>query len=317
MRAYLSELIWRRGKTPSILVVDDQPANIRLVNDVFKDDFKIFMASSGEQALSQCKTHMPDLVLLDVVMPGMNGHQVCTQLKEDALTSHIPIIFLTAQHDEADEVLGFELGAVDFIAKPINTVILSARVDTHMALKIQGDLLTKAVMVDGLTGIANRRKFDMDLQLNWLHCCRNKFALSLLMIDVDYFKRYNDFYGHQQGDKCLQQIAQCISQVVKRPYDLAARYGGEEFVCLLPNTDHRGAVQLADTILKQVRGLELAHSWSETAKIATVSIGLATITLSADTTRNQEELLLTADQALFVSKEAGRNRLTAIDMDNF
>lgn len=293
------------GRRPNILIVDDQPTNIRIVHAIFKDKFDVLMATNGEQALAQCLNHLPDLVLLDIMMPDINGHEVCTRLKANPLTSHIPVIFLTAHQDEDSEILGFELGAVDFITKPINLTIMSARVSTHLALKFQQDILEMAAMVDGLTGVANRRKFNEYLTTHRLQSMRKHQDLSLLMLDVDFFKRYNDHYGHPMGDECLKKIAQVIKQSVQRPYDLVARYGGEEFVCLLPETNYQGAVTLANKILDQVRMLAIPHQGAEQHQIVTLSIGVATMQAEQDT----DALVKCADQALYAAKQAGRNQV--------
>lgn len=289
---------------PKLLVVDDQVINIRLVGELFKEDYDIFMAMTGEQAIAQCQSVMPDLVLLDLVMPGLNGHEVCRRLKDDPRTEAIPIIFLSAHRDEIDEAMGFELGAVDYISKPINRTILRARVRTQIALKIQADFLKSIAHADGLTGVANRRKFDEDLEIAWLQCARNRQPLALVILDVDYFKRYNDRYGHQQGDDCLREVAQAIKRTLKRPYDMVARYGGEEFVCLLPNTDTAGARHLAGLILETVVALAIPHGGSAVNAVVTVSIGAASALAAPDL--SPSALLKWADQQLYEAKRNGR-----------
>jgi diguanylate cyclase (GGDEF)-like protein len=249
------------------------------------------------------------LVLLDVVMPGIDGYEVCRQLKADPITALIPIIFVTAHFDEADEVRGFELGAVDFIHKPINPLITQMRVRNQLLIKQQADLLRSIALNDGLTGIANRRKFDANLETQWQHCQRNAQPLSLLMLDVDFFKRYNDHYGHQQGDICLQEIARTLEESLQRPLDLAARYGGEEFALILPHTDMKGASYIADKILLNVQNLGLEHQTSDAADWVTLSIGAATITPTA--AANPTQLLSAADQQLYLAKSAGRAQLSA------
>ncbi|HET8709738.1 MAG TPA: diguanylate cyclase, partial [Spongiibacteraceae bacterium] len=234
-----------QSRRPRILVVDDQVINVRLLHELFKDDCDVLMATSGQLALSVCSAQLPDLVLLDVMMPDIDGHEVCRLLKLDPATRDIPVIFITGQHGEEDEVAGFALGAVDFISKPINPIIVRARVHTHLLLKLQSDKIRSMAMSDGLTGIANRRKFDGEAERCWRHCLRELLPLSIFMIDVDYFKRYNDRYGHQNGDNCLHAIAQTLHSILQRPYDVAARYGGEEFACVLGHTDARGAEKIA------------------------------------------------------------------------
>lgn len=299
---------------PKLLIVDDQPTNIRVLHELFRQDCDVFMATSGEQAISVCQTQLPDLILLDVVMEGMDGHEVCRRLKADPATQGIPIIFITAQQQESDEVLGLELGAVDFITKPINTTIVRARVRTHLTLKLQSDLLRSMALMDGLTGVANRRKFNEDILAAWRLCLREQKPLSLILVDVDYFKRYNDRYGHQAGDDCLKSVAQTLSETVRRPYDLVARYGGEEFTCVLPNTVLSGAVEIAERMQERVRTLGIEHSASDVDRVVTISLGVATLTPTRDL--EFQALIEAADKQLYEAKNAGRARVCSSAMSS-
>jgi len=290
-----------------LLLVDDQRINILVLHELFREECEVFMATDGEQALHMCRTLLPDLVLLDVHMEGLDGHQVCRHLKDDPQTSEIPIIFVTAQGAEEDEVRGFELGAVDFIVKPINPVIVRARVNTHLTLKRQSDMLRSVALLDGLTGVANRRMFDEKLERDWRQCMREQVTLSVIMIDVDYFKRYNDRYGHLQGDTCLQTLAKVLDDVINRPYDLLARYGGEEFACVLPNTHLKGAVQIAERMRANVEALKMEHLGSETAQIITISMGVAAMSPVNDIA--PKALVAEADKQLYQAKQAGRARV--------
>ena len=294
---------------PKLLIVDDQPTNIRVLHELFREDCDVFMATSGEQAISVCQAQLPDLILLDVVMEGMDGHEVCRRLKVDPMTHDIPIIFITAQQHDSDEVLGLELGAVDFITKPINTTIVRARVRTHLTLKLQSDLLRSMALMDGLTGVANRRKFDEDILAAWRLCFREQKPLSLILVDVDYFKRYNDRYGHLAGDDCLKSVAQTLSETVRRPYDLVARYGGEEFACVLPNTVLSGAVEIAERMQARVRTLGIEHSASDVDRVVTISLGVATLTPTGEL--GFEALIEAADKQLYEAKSGGRARVSS------
>lgn len=294
---------------PKLLIVDDQAMNIRVVHEVFRNDCEVYMATSGAQALEKARSLLPDLILLDVVMPGMSGHEVCQKIKADPGLATIPIIFVTAHYDEADEVRGFELGAVDFIHKPINPTITRARVRNQLLLKQQSDILRSYAMVDGLTGIANRRKFEASFNRNWLLCKRDQEPLSLFMIDVDYFKKFNDHYGHQDGDTCLRKIAQTLQATLTRPFDLAARFGGEEFVCLLPKTEATGAMTVAKKVEQAIRALNIAHAQSDIASYVTVSIGIVTTTPKQNS--ESQQLIATADQQLYNAKKSGRNQISA------
>ncbi|MEO4048288.1 PleD family two-component system response regulator [Pseudomonas sp. CAU 1711] len=299
---------YRHGR-PKLLVVDDQSLNIRVLHQLFRDECDVHMATSGEQALNVCQELLPDLILLDVMMEGLDGYQVCQRLKEIPATRDIPVIFVTGKSDEDDEAKGFELGAVDYISKPFNPVVVRARVRTHLTLKLQNDYLHALAMLDGLTGIPNRRAFDEHLAVAWAQACRDGRPLSLLMIDVDHFKKYNDHYGHLQGDQCLQQVAQALASVLHRPYDLLARFGGEEFAGLLPDTDESGALQLAQRMQAAIAELELEHAASDVSDRLTLSIGLATMRPTPLGSADQH--LSYADEQLYRAKHEGRNRICA------
>ena len=294
---------------PKLLVVDDQRINILVLNELFREDCDVFMATSGEQALQVCRAQLPDLVLLDVQMDGIDGYEVCRRLKADAESRNIPVIFITAQGGEADEVRGLQLGAVDFIAKPINPVIVRARVQTHLTLKLQSDILRSMALLDGLTGVANRRKFDEQLLRDWRQSQREQTSLSLILVDVDHFKRYNDHYGHQAGDAALQAVARVLTSTLRRPHDLLARYGGEEFVGVLPNTGLSEAVELAERMQAGVRALNLEHLGSPEAQVVTISLGVATVVARSDLA--PQALVEAADQQLYAAKQAGRARVCA------
>jgi diguanylate cyclase (GGDEF)-like protein len=289
-----------------LLIVDDQPANVQALHQVFASDHQVFMATSGPQALSVCAAKAPDLVLLDVVMPGMNGYEVCRRLKADPATRDIPVIFVTAHNDEAAETQGLDAGAVDFISKPINPKIVRARVKTHLTLKRQSDLLRQWVYMDGLTNVCNRRFFDEQLLVVWGQAVRQGTPLSVILLDIDYFKRYNDHYGHQAGDECLRRVAAELKAGLKRPGDLLARYGGEEFVCLLPDTPAEGALALAQQLGQRINDAGIEHARSAISRVVTVSLGACT--KPQDTVGSAAALLREADAQLYIAKSRGRNQ---------
>ena len=295
---------------PKLLVVDDQPINIRIINELFRADCDLHMATHGEQAIAVSKTLQPDLILLDIMMDGMDGLEVCRRLKMDPATAAIPVIFITAKREEDDEALGLELGAVDYISKPLNSAIVRARVKTHLTLKLQNDYLKGLATLDGLTGIPNRRAFDVRLAQAWSQACREGGTLSLMMIDIDYFKRYNGHFGHVQGDDCLRQVAKAIAQSVNRPYDMAARFGGEEFACVLPETTLQGALILAEKIQARISQLAIAHLGSEVSEWVSLSIGVASLQPRVD--REPSELIALADQQLYQAKHNGRNQIFSL-----
>lgn len=287
-----------------ILVVDDQPTNVRTIHQIFSDLYEVFVAQNGEQALAFCHGSPPDLVLLDVEMPGMSGLEVCRRLKQHAETMDIPVIFVTGRERPEDETACWDAGCVDFVSKPVNAVTLRNRVGVHLKLKFQTDLLREMVFVDGLTGVANRRYFDERLALEWRRCHRNNLSLALIIADVDWFKRYNDNYGHQAGDDCLRKVATALKGVVRHPIDLVARYGGEEFVCLLPETDDETALTIANRMDSAVRNLKIVHSASEAGGIVTISMGVA-VTVP-DVGNSRENLVRMADTQLYRAKQQGR-----------
>lgn len=289
---------------PRLLVVDDQPINIQVMYQAFAGDFQVFMATSGEQALNICRNNPPDLVLLDIVMPGMDGFQVCTQLKADEATRHIPVIFVTAHNDPAEETHGLSVGAVDFIAKPVNPAVVRARVKTHLTVKFQSDVLRKLVFLDGLSGVFNRRYFDQQIAIEWARSVRASTPLSLLLLDVDHFKLFNDRYGHQAGDDALRLIAVTLKSALRRPADLVARYGGEEFACVLPETSFEDAMGLAGDLERKIRERAIPHEDSGVAPVVTISIGIAT--REGNTDGNAPALIGLADNQLYLAKHSGR-----------
>lgn len=289
-----------------ILIVDDQTMNIRVMHNILKEDYEVLMATDGQTAIDLCHDQSPDLVLLDVVMPDMGGHEICKKLVNDPATAHIPIIFVTSHSQDIDESFGLELGAVDFISKPINPITVKARIKNHLALKLQNDYLRSMAHIDGLTGVFNRRRFDEEVNLSWRHCLREQQPLSLLLIDLDYFKLFNDHYGHIAGDACLKTIAQALKNMPHRPRDLFARYGGEEFAYILPNTNESGAKHCATRVLNTVRDLQINHSESDVANFMTISIGVNTVIPKHDF--SILNFIEQADQALYQAKLNGRNR---------
>jgi len=292
----------------TVLLVDDVPANLSLLSGILRDDYRIQLATSGAKALELVAASAPDLILLDVMMPEMDGHEVCKRLKSNPATRDIPVLFVTAQNQIEDEELGLTLGAMDYIHKPISPPIIKARVRNHIALKLQTDALKRLTRVDGLTNVSNRRHFDDTLDTEMQRAKRTQSQLSVLMIDVDYFKPFNDHYGHGAGDQCLKQIAQAMQSEVSRPMDLLARYGGEEFVALLPGTDLKGACKVAEALREAVAALHIPHASSPVAEHVTICVGVATCngaTLTGD-------LLGQADQALYQAKQAGRNQIKSI-----
>ncbi len=294
---------------PKLLIVDDEPVNIQILYQIFERDCEVFMATNGPDALQVCAQKSPDLILLDVIMPGMDGIEVCRRLKAGEDTQGIPIIFVTSQHRPDEEAAGLEVGAVDFISKPVSPPVVKARVKTHLTLKAQADALRAMAFIDGLTGVANRRYFDEHLQREWRGCARNQQPIALIMMDIDHFKKFNDYYGHQAGDDGLTAVAQELKRGVKRSHDLVARYGGEEFACLLPATDLAGARAKAEELRKGVEDLKIAHDASPSSEYLTISLGVAVVVPGVD--QSPDVIINMADEQLYKAKGAGRNRVAA------
>ena len=296
---------------PRILIVDDERFNLNTLHGLLKDDYKIMVATSGEQALKAVVTGRPDLILLDINMPGMDGYEVCRILKSDTLTMGVPIIFITGLSDADDETRGLELGAADYITKPFNLSVVRARVRTQMRLKQQSDLLESFAFRDGLTGLANRRAFDDRAASEWNRCMRAGLPLSAMMIDVDHFKLYNDSYGHARGDDCLRAVAQALALKVQRAGDFVARYGGEEFVVLLPDADPASALAVGESLRHAVESLGMEHRASKVCGHVTISVGVASAHPSES--GGLAALLERADSMLYACKAAGRNCVKGLD----
>jgi diguanylate cyclase (GGDEF)-like protein len=292
---------------PKILIVDDEQMFVKLMDATLKDEYELTFALNSDEALKKASEELPDLILLDVVMAPESGFDVCYTLKSEHRTKNIPILFITSSGTMKDEVRGLELGAVDYITKPVSPPIVKARVRNHMDLKKYKDRLEKIASEDVLTGLATRRRFEEVLQSEWRRCRRHEAPLSVAMMDIDYFKPYNDNYGHGAGDECLRKVGRALGKEVKRAADLVARYGGEEFVCVLPDTDLEGAMAFAHALRKAVLDLEIPHEHSQAANTVTMSIGISTFVPTED--REPFDLVRAADKKLYAAKQAGRNRV--------
>jgi diguanylate cyclase (GGDEF)-like protein len=292
----------------SILVVDDSRLNLQMIKDILGTDHQIHCATSGKEALTIIMSKRVDLILLDVIMPEMDGFELCKLIKSNPQTQNIPVIFVSYRDEVEDQARGLEIGAIDFITKPVNPSIIKARVKNHLELKRYRDMLEELSTIDGLTGIANRRYLDEVLEKEWRRALRTGDILAVILIDIDYFKKYNDCYGHVAGDECLRKVAKALKDSVKRAGELVARYGGEEFVVVLRSVSKEDALKLGEILRQDVESLNILHAQSEVSRYVTISAGVAAVIPN-------RELLYTslfskADNALYQAKEKGRNKVS-------
>jgi diguanylate cyclase (GGDEF)-like protein len=311
----------------TLLIVDDHLDNVRSLASLLSNSgYLVRKATSGEMALETIQVAPPDLVLLDIRMPEIDGYEVCERLKANLQTSRIPVIFLSASNDTDDKVRAFAVGGADYVTKPFQAEEVLARVrhqitilrqqqqliiqnhqlrQTEAALQQANLELERLANTDCLTQIANRRCFNAILEQEWQRLRREQQPLSLILCDIDYFKNYNDRYGHPAGDVCLQQVAHIISDCIRRPADIVARYGGEEFAIILPNTYQEGAVAVVEAIRATLQSLQIPHAASAIAAHITVSAGIACLTPALNSSCQQ--LIAAADIALYRAKATGRN----------
>lgn len=292
---------------PTILVVDDERSSLDVLMHILKPEYDLRIAKSGTSALKVAEECHPDLILLDILMPDMDGFELLTRLKSSDSTRDIPIIFITGLAQAEDEEKAFNLGARDYIVKPFNNSIVRARVRTQLQIVKQIRTIERLGMIDALTDIPNRRRFDNHLAVEWGQAVRTQSSLALLMADADHFKIYNDTYGHPQGDLLLQTLAQCIVACLRRPSDLAARLGGEEFGVIFPNTDLAGAIQVAECIRSLVESTSVPCLYKDAATLITVSVGAAALIPGPDD--KLEDFFAQADAKLYEAKMHGRNKV--------
>ncbi|NOQ65042.1 MAG: diguanylate cyclase [Methyloprofundus sp.] len=304
-----------------ILLVDDSTNNIELLSDILADDYDILFATSGTKALAIAAKLQPDLILLDIVMPEMDGYQIIQALKNNPSTQHIPVIFISAKSLSTDMLKGFKLGAVDYITKPFVFEEVSVRVKTHVEkqqlikkLQTANQQLELLSRTDGLTGVANRRYFDAFLAAAILQAQQQQSSLNLILIDIDFFKLFNDHYGHLQGDSCLIQVAEQLKHYAQRDGELVARYGGEEFAIILAGLPANEALAHAQKCLQSIENLKIAHQASKCNVYVTISMGIVSPRKLNEMT--VENMIQHADTALYQAKQAGRNQLITYRQEN-
>ena len=290
------------NQKPVILVVDDATLNLQTLAHILKNDYTVKIAHSGEKALELARQDpLPEVILLDVEMPHMDGYAVCEHLQKNTETSSIPVIFVTGKDSREEEERGLSLGAVDYITKPLHPSIIKARLKTHITLKHQHDLLKTVAMRDQLTGLYNRHYLTDILISKVTYATRHKEPLSVVLIDIDFFKAINDTYGHLVGDDVLREIGGVIERNA-RSEDVAARFGGEEFILLLHGCDRDGAVKKAEFLRQEIE----AHY--PVGIDVTASFGVVQFDETMETCTH---FLDYADQALYKAKKKGRNQVIA------
>lgn len=307
------------------LIIEDSKTSAALVAQQFERmGIETLVAHNGKDGIELFQRHRPQLVLLDVIMPEMDGFEVAQQIRQiEKSGDWTPIIFLSARDKDADLERGIIAGGDDYLRKPVSEVVLAAKVramqrilsmrNSLLALTTRLDDMNRDLVrlstVDALTGIANRRRFDEALYKEWRRAMRRQYPITLLMCDIDFFKQYNDAQGHQAGDECIRSVARAIEDTLKRPGDLVARYGGEEFAAILPDTDFDGAQMVAESVRSAVAELGIPHGRSSVASRVTLSVGAASMVPRRGAPASGEELIEVADKALYAAKSAGRNRI--------
>ncbi len=307
-------------KPALVLIVDDDLFMRKiLVRYLERENYRVVEAADGMEALALYQEHQPDMILLDAMMPVLDGFECCSRIQKIPNGDHTPILIITALDDRESVDRAYEVGASDYVTKPIHWAVLRQRVRrlleqanlreqleaANQQLAVFIKELQRLVSIDGLTQVANRRCLDEYLDQECKRSHREQLPISLVLCDIDFFKNYNDNYGHQEGDHCLQEIAQALSQCTNRPADLVARYGGEEFAIILPNTDAEGGMNVAMRATKMVRSLKLLHNHSKAAPYVTISCGVATLVPPQQF--EPINILKAADLALYLAKAEGRN----------
>ena len=320
----------------TIMIVDDSSAIRSIIKAILNEAgySDLLFAESGEELFEQLNTKI-DLIILDIILPNINGIDICRTLKSKKGFKDIPVVMVTALTETEPLEQAFAAGAIDYITKPINKVELLARINSILKLKHETDQrkarekklievtqkleaavkeLNQLSSLDGLTGISNRRHFDQYINLEWKRGKRNLKPLSIILADIDFFKNYNDTYGHQAGDNCLKEVAVSLKSVLRRPGDMVFRYGGEEFAVVLPETPKGGAIVLAQKMCQTIQSLNIEHQNSEISSTLTLSLGVSSSLPASNLT--PEQLIYAADQALYSAKHEGRNCVKFLSIKN-
>jgi len=293
-------------KKNTVMIVDDDALNIAALTQILENDYTLYVERDGFKAIELAKELLPDLILLDIVMPGIDGFEVLSRLKSIHETSEIPVVFITGLSNIQAEEQGLALGATDYIYKPFSTPIVKLRIRNQLQIVNQLRLINHLSITDTLTGLFNRRHFNTRLNYEWKRAIREKTLLSIVMVDVDNFKKYNDAYGHLQGDVVLKSIANIIKQQLLRATDMLARWGGEELAALLPVTDLPGAIIVAEKLRAAVEGHFFPYIDAPGSSQVTISLGVNCV--APWKYSNMKLFIDEADKALYQAKRLGKNR---------
>ncbi|MCL2188136.1 MAG: diguanylate cyclase [Defluviitaleaceae bacterium] len=292
--------------TNSVLIIDDEVMHLRALVDMLRDEYTVYAERDGTHSLESALKLKPDLILLDILMPGTNGFDEIKRLKNDEHTKNIPIIFLTGLNAPEDEVRGFLHGAVDYITKPFNAHAVKMRVQHQIQIVNLLREVRHNSVTDTLTNIGNRRYFNDLLNQEWERAKRQQSPIGLLILDIDYFKTFNDRYGHLNGDVVLKTVAHIISAQTVRASDRVARWGGEEFAVILPNTAIAGAKKVANAILAAIKSTNIVLNDNQTIRVS-ASIGVHCYIPERDGVYSELEFIADADEALLLAKKKGRD----------
>lgn len=294
----------------TILIIEDSKSFAGFLADILGTEYRVLLAHRVDRGIELARSEQPDLILLDVIMPDMDGYEGCRLLKAAQDTRDIPVIFISALGEAAEQTRGLAIGAIDYLVKPVNAEIVKVKVRNHISLKQQFDALETRALIDPLTGVGNRRQFEETIRNEWRRSLRAGTPLAVMMIDIDYFKYFNDTKGHPEGDVCLRRVAEALRTSLRRAGDTLIRYGGEEFAAILPGLMSDALPGVAEKIRAGVEQLCIPHGASPVSKSVTVSVGAAYGYPSHNAA--PEHLVKRADEALYTAKKGGRNRVVIL-----
>lgn len=298
-----------------VLLVDDSPLIRKILSDMLENDYEVITSHSGLDGYEKAILLQPDIILLDVVMPELDGIETCKMIKKNKATEFIPIIFITSLDEAQDEMKGLEAGAIDYITKPFSEGIVKARIKNHLELKKHRDRLAFLSVYDELTSLYNRRWFDMVAQKQWNYAIAKKSYFSICIVEIDQFEMYNDDYGTYMGDECLKKVSKCIKDLMKEGNDIAARLRGKKFICLLPGADFDDITIAANKIHNEVLDLKIPFQYSTISDYISLSGGAGAIVPTE--TDDLNEFIKSVDELCYESRRAGGNRMKVLQNSLF